>query len=953
MRRKWKKWLTLAVAAGMLIGQMGTMPVWAAEAVDVGEETEIVEEVNQEQPEVMTEMTATVSGNDKTMLEEYKVVSDAERIFLTFDNSTAYAASTSLSSRSISDYFNSKVGMTVPQASCLAFIADGFQALGAERSSACCAYKYGSSKIISTSINDIPVGADVFLNWNSKYSGTKYVCPQCGHYCHHIAVYIGDGYVVHTSGGKVIKTQLSELLDKWNLDFRGWGWHGNVVVADNGNTSVSFFSDVYVENITETNAVIKGTLSGTFYVTNVGLYIGKDNSEMYKVVESANMNAKYLTYDINKWVGKLQPGTTYKYQLYVTINGTEYLSECKTFTTPGTEVTSSFPLSNHGIYRIRNVNSGKLVTADWNDNRIYQWSDNGDSQQLWRADQTEDGYIFVSVATGKVMDMNGANIDEGTDLCQYGFHGGSNQRFKIVDRGNGKFSMHPVSSNLALDMSGYSLEDGGKISQYDYHGNDNQLWMFESADNTAPSISNVTVNDISADGYTVVCSVSDNFGVSRVCFPSWSENNGMDDLVGDWYNQTAVFSPNENNQYIFRVNIADHNYESGNYCTHIYAYDDAGNYSCNMDVYVGIYPLNSISLSRTSVTLTPGKQTSLSIAYNPDNTTASKDVTWTSSNTRVATVDSSGMVTAVTQGTATITAQVAGKTATCTVTVQAAPAPTPAPTTAPTPKPTSAPTPKPTTQPTPKPTQSPSQSAEKQVRSFASRMYTVALGRSAEASGLDYWTDLLTTHETDGAGIAYGFIMSQEFQNRNLSNKDYVNVLYKTFFNRSADADGQAYWLAALANGKPRGYVLAGFVNSNEFDALCDSYGIIRGTMREDGTACNTGIRQFVERQYTKVLNRAGEKDGINFWTEEIIYGRHTAEEVAKMFFQSDEFLARNLNDADYVETLYVTFLGRASDSNGKNFWINNLRSGMDRNTVLEGFSKSVEFAEILAGYGL
>lgn len=232
-------------------------------------------------------------------------------------------------------------------------------------------------------------------------------------------------------------------------------------------------------------------------------------------------------------------------------------------------------------------------------------------------------------------------------------------------------------------------------------------------------------------------------------------------------------------------------------------------------------------------------------------------------------------------------------------------------------------------------------------------MYIVALNRESEPQGEKYWVDRLQGHESDGAGIAYGFIMSEEFQKRSLSDEEFIEVLYRTFFDRTADTDGREYWLSALRTGRSRGYVLSGFVNSVEFDTLCDSFGIIRGTMREDGSPCNVGIRQFVERQYTKVLNRAGEKEGIAFWTEEIIYGRQTPEEVGKLFFQSEEFLARNLNDADYVEVLYETFLGRASEPEGKNFWMQKLEAGMSRSAVLEGFSQSQEFAGILAGYGL
>jgi len=80
--------------------------------------------------------------------------------------------------------------------------------------------------------------------------------------------------------------------------------------------------------------------------------------------------------------------------------------------------------------------------------------------------------------------------------------------------------------------------------------------------------------------------------------------------------------------------------------------------------------LKGISLSKSSLSLTVGGSSTLSVKYNPTNTTASKNVTWKSSNTKVATV-SGGKITAKKAGTATITATCNGKTATCKVTVKA------------------------------------------------------------------------------------------------------------------------------------------------------------------------------------------------------------------------------------------------------------------------------------------
>lgn len=83
-----------------------------------------------------------------------------------------------------------------------------------------------------------------------------------------------------------------------------------------------------------------------------------------------------------------------------------------------------------------------------------------------------------------------------------------------------------------------------------------------------------------------------------------------------------------------------------------------------------IYKVTGVSLNKDSLSLEPGGSEALTATVTPDNAT-NKNVTWSSSAPGVATVDASGNVTAVAEGTATITATTddGGKTATCTVTV--------------------------------------------------------------------------------------------------------------------------------------------------------------------------------------------------------------------------------------------------------------------------------------------
>lgn len=79
-------------------------------------------------------------------------------------------------------------------------------------------------------------------------------------------------------------------------------------------------------------------------------------------------------------------------------------------------------------------------------------------------------------------------------------------------------------------------------------------------------------------------------------------------------------------------------------------------------------PVASVELNQTTLELIAGKEATLTATVKPDNAT-NRTVAWESNATNVATVDNSGKVTAVSEGTATITAKAGEQTATCTVTV--------------------------------------------------------------------------------------------------------------------------------------------------------------------------------------------------------------------------------------------------------------------------------------------
>lgn len=118
-----------------------------------------------------------------------------------------------------------------------------------------------------------------------------------------------------------------------------------------------------------------------------------------------------------------------------------------------------------------------------------------------------------------------------------------------------------------------------------------------------------------------------------------------------------------------------------------------------------------------------------------------------------------------------------------------------------------------------------------QATDFVTRFYTYILERNPDSAGLDSNVKQLLKNQVTGAQMVYNFVFSAEFTAKNRSNEDYVDILFRACFNREADSAGFNNWLNLLKKGYSRQYVLAGFVNSDEFKNLCNSYGVKPGKL--------------------------------------------------------------------------------------------------------------------------
>ncbi len=371
------------------------------------------------------------------------------------------------------------------------------------------------------------------------------------------------------------------------------------------------------------------------------------------------------------------------------------------------------------------------------------------------------------------------------------------------------------------------------------------------------------------------------------------------------------------------VGVACFEVDGYKYWIQVFGYDTAkteskrSNATQNVSVSVSAGNLN-VDLTVANTQLNIGGQTTgtVSATYSNKNIKAS-GVSWKSSNTNIIQV-SSGTIKGYAAGTASVTASMGSVSDSCSIVVTA------------------------------------SAANLQNIKNFVSRFYEKILNRSADTGGLNNWVSGLSSGKYQGAELGYGFIQSQEFLSRNLSDSQFVDVLYAAFFDRAADAGGKAQWLAKLSGGMSRNFVYTGFVGSQEFINLCKKYGITPGSITlTDPMDQNEGITMFVCRCYDKALGRKGDTAGINNWCKILLTKQMTPEEVAKGFIFSSEMNNKKLSNAEFVKVCYRVFLGREYDQGGLNSWVSQLNSGKTRESVFYGFSGSGEFKAIVASYGL
>ena len=237
---------------------------------------------------------------------------------------------------------------------------------------------------------------------------------------------------------------------------------------------------------------------------------------------------------------------------------------------------------------------------------------------------------------------------------------------------------------------------------------------------------------------------------------------------------------------------------------------------------------------------------------------------------------------------------------------------------------------------------------------FVERLYVVALGRASEPEGKAFWVDQVVNKGFTGADCARFFMLgAPEFLGRGLTDDEFVEVLYKTYFDRDSEPDGKAYWMGRLASGTERAVLVEQFIESVEWCNVCAMYGVKSGALYHKATAPSKNAVKFATRLYTCCLGRDPEADGLNYWALALTNLDATGYQAASLFFTLPEFVGLKTTNEEYLTRLYTTFMGREPEADGFAYWLGLLNGGTSREDVMKAFAGCPEFQEICNQYGI
>ena len=154
------------------------------------------------------------------------------------------------------------------------------------------------------------------------------------------------------------------------------------------------------------------------------------------------------------------------------------------------------------------------------------------------------------------------------------------------------------------------------------------------------------------------------------------------------------------------------------------------------------------------------------------------------------------------------------------------------------------------------------------------RIYYLCYDQKPENDIINYWRTKLESEEVTVDDIIKNFL-SEEFRNRNFSDIEYINKLYRVLLDRKPDDKGLTIWLDRLSKDTNRDVVLYEFLMSIEYKGLTRIQHENISEYVEYITNVGTNLlREDIRNRYGEQFKMSGFI--FNFDSTQIVNGKHT-----------------------------------------------------------------------------
>jgi Ca2+-binding RTX toxin-like protein len=225
------------------------------------------------------------------------------------------------------------------------------------------------------------------------------------------------------------------------------------------------------------------------------------------------------------------------------------------------------------------------------------------------------------------------------------------------------------------------------------------------------------------------------------------------------------------------------------------------------------------------------------------------------------------------------------------------------------------------------------------------RLYKATLDRAPDAHGHLAWTGRLVDGDLNRSEVSSAFVRSDEFLATYgaLEDSDFVALLYNNILGRDPDEAGRIRWEGDLANLMPRGDVVLGLSESDEFKITTNA---AASTFGDSGSWGDE-----VYRLYGATLDRAPNVEGFHNWSDRLAAGVDF-KTVVTGFVESEEFQTKygELDNTAFITQLYRNVLTREPEDEGLANSVQRLVDGTTtRVEAVLGFSESAEYKILTA----